>query len=49
MSDDKSKAGSADRQCVNVNETYELRDWAKKWGVGTASLRRCRISRRHGG
>jgi hypothetical protein len=29
MSDDKTKVGGQDRQRVNVNEAYELRDWAK--------------------
>ena len=29
MSDDKSKTGGQDRQRINVNEDYELRDWAK--------------------
>jgi hypothetical protein len=29
MSDDKSKAQGQDRQRINVNEDYELRDWAK--------------------
>jgi hypothetical protein len=29
MSDDKSKAGAADRERINVHEDYELRDWAK--------------------
>ena len=29
MSDDKSKVGGQDRQRINVNEDYELRDWAK--------------------
>jgi len=29
MSDDKTKAGGQDRQRINVNEDYELRDWAK--------------------
>ena len=29
MADDKSKAGGQDRQRINVNEDYELRDWAK--------------------
>jgi len=33
MSDDTSKTGNPDRQRVNVNEGYELRDWADKWGV----------------
>ena len=30
MSDDKSKAGGQDRLRINVNEPYELRDWAAK-------------------
>jgi hypothetical protein len=29
MADDKTKTGGQDRQRVNVNEDYELRDWAK--------------------
>jgi hypothetical protein len=29
MSDDKSKAQGQDRERINVNQKYELRDWAK--------------------
>lgn len=29
MSDDKSKSSGQDRQRINVNQDYELRDWAK--------------------
>ena len=29
MSDDKSKAHGQDRERINVNQDYELRDWAK--------------------
>lgn len=29
MSDDKTKVGGQDRQCINVHEDYEVRDWAK--------------------
>jgi len=29
MSDDKTKAHGQDRQRIDVNEDYELRDWAK--------------------
>jgi hypothetical protein len=29
MSDDKTKVGGQDRERINVNEDYELRDWAK--------------------
>jgi hypothetical protein len=38
MSDDKTKTGEikhagADRERINVNEEYELRDWSAKLGV----------------
>ncbi len=39
MADDKTKAGGQDRQRINVNEAYELRDWAAKFGVTTEQLR----------
>jgi hypothetical protein len=29
MSDDKSNSQGQDRQRINVNQDYELRDWAK--------------------
>jgi hypothetical protein len=29
MSDDKSKSHGQDRQRININEDYELRDWSK--------------------
>jgi hypothetical protein len=29
MSDDKSKSHGQDRQRINVNQEYELRDWAR--------------------
>ena len=29
MSDDKNKSGGQDRERINVNQDYELRDWAK--------------------
>ena len=29
MSDDTSKSGGQDRQRINVNQDYELRDWAR--------------------
>lgn len=29
MPDDKSRSGVQDRQRINVNQDYELRDWAK--------------------
>lgn len=33
MSDDKTKSGGTDRTRINVNESYELRDWSKKFNV----------------
>jgi len=33
MSDDKSKSGGQDRERINVNQDYELRDWAKSLGT----------------
>jgi hypothetical protein len=39
MSDDKSKTGGQDRKRVNVDEAYELRDWAKKFGVSPEELK----------
>jgi len=33
MADDKSKTGNPDRQRIDTSEDYELRDWAKKFGV----------------
>ena len=38
--DDKSKAGPQDAQRVNVNEDYELRDWAKRFGVTKEQLKK---------
>jgi hypothetical protein len=29
MADDKTKVGGQDRQRINVNQDYELRDWAR--------------------
>jgi hypothetical protein len=29
MSDDKSKTGGQDRERINVNQYYELRQWSK--------------------
>lgn len=29
MADDKSNAGGQDRTRINVNQDYELRDWAR--------------------
>ena len=39
MSDNKQKVGAADRRRINVNEDYELNDWAKKFGVSKDQLK----------
>ena len=39
MSDDKTKTGGQDRMRINVNEDYELRDWAEKFGVSAERLK----------
>ena len=39
MSDDKFKTGGQDRQRINLNEAYEVRDWSKKFGVSADQLR----------
>lgn len=39
MSDNLNNRGPADRSRVNVNEAYEARYWANKWGVSEEELR----------
>ena len=39
MGDDKSKTGRSDRDRINVNEDYELRDWSQKLGVSPERLK----------
>jgi len=39
MADDKSKTGRSDRDRINVNEDYELRDWSQKLGVSPERLK----------
>lgn len=39
MSDDKKQTGGPDRQRINVNEDYELRDWSRKLGVTPEQLK----------
>lgn len=39
MSDDKSKSGGQDRSRVSLSEDYEVRDWAKKFGVTAEELK----------
>lgn len=37
--DDKNKVGGSDRKRINVNEDYELRDWATKFSVSTDTIK----------
>lgn len=39
MPDDKTKVGGQDRTRINVNEDYELRDWANKFNVTPEKLK----------
>jgi hypothetical protein len=39
MADDKSKAGKADRDRINVNEAYEITYWPNKLDVAREQLR----------
>jgi hypothetical protein len=39
MADDKSKVGKPDRDRINLEEPYEVRDWAKSLGVSEDQLR----------
>jgi hypothetical protein len=40
MTDDKSKANGQDRQRISLDEDYEVRGWASKFGVTETALRR---------
>jgi hypothetical protein len=39
MADDRSKVGKPDRDRINVDQDYEVRDWAKSPGVSEDQLR----------
>lgn len=39
MSDDKSKSGGQDRTRINLGEDYEVRHWARKFGVTPDQLK----------
>ena len=39
MADDKTQVGKPDRDRINVDEDYELRDWSEKLGVSPAALK----------
>jgi len=38
MSDDKSKTGGADRLRISLAEDYEIKGWARKFGVTPQEL-----------
>jgi hypothetical protein len=40
MPDNKKKPGGQDRTRININEDYELRDWAKKFGITKDELKK---------
>ena len=39
MPDDPKAVGKPDRDRINVNEDYELRDWSKSLGVSVDRLK----------
>jgi hypothetical protein len=39
MADDKTKSGGQDRARISLSEDYEVRDWAKKYGVTPDELK----------
>jgi hypothetical protein len=39
MADNKTKVGKPDRDRINMNEDYELRDWSQKFGVTPERLK----------
>lgn len=39
MPDDKTNRGSPDNQRINVHEDYELRRWAREFGVSEQRLK----------
>ncbi|KQP03492.1 hypothetical protein ASF28_20070 [Methylobacterium sp. Leaf99] len=39
MNDDLDKRGPPDRERINVNETWEVAWWCRKFGVTEAQLR----------
>lgn len=39
MSDDKTKSQGQDRERINVNQEYELRDWARSMNTTPGRLK----------
>ena len=40
MPDNKTKVGKSDRTRININEDYELQDWADQLGVSKSELKK---------
>ncbi len=40
MADDLTKRGGQDRTRISLSQDYEVRDWAKKFGVSEDELRK---------
>jgi hypothetical protein len=40
MPDDRSKRNTSDRDRINLNQDYEVRDWAEKLGISEDELRK---------
>jgi hypothetical protein len=40
MADDRTQRSGQDRSRINVNQDYEVRDWAKKFGVSADELKK---------
>jgi hypothetical protein len=40
MADDLKQSGGQDRKRINLQQDYEVRDWAKKFGVSADDLRK---------
>ncbi|MGY2199959.1 DUF3606 domain-containing protein [Pseudomonas gingeri] len=40
MPDNLNKTGKPDRDKINIHESYELRDWSKKFGVSEEQLKK---------
>lgn len=39
MTDDKTETGGQDRRRISLEQDYEVRDWASKFGVTEDALR----------
>ena len=40
MADNLTKSGGQDRKRINLSQYFEVRDWAKKFGVSEDELRK---------